>query len=55
MDALWAEEVLRERGNSLTADEVERLTLLATGSKKAAEDAWSKALAAQMRAGDMRG
>lgn len=48
-DALWAEEKLRDTPG-LTPESVRRLTLLATGSEAAAEDAWAKAEMARMRA-----
>ena len=41
-DAIWAEEVLRERGGSLPADALRTVTLLATGSQDAADDAFAR-------------
>lgn len=35
--AVWAEEVLRERGGSLSGDQLYHITLLATGDRKRAE------------------
>lgn len=53
LEALRAEEILRDRPG-LTADQVKALTLAATGSQEAAEDAWCRHLDAEMRAGIMR-
>ena len=38
-DAVWAEEVIRDRGSSLTPESLYRLTMLATGDVNAAEKA----------------
>jgi len=43
ISGLWAEEVLRERGSSLSADSAKSLTLLATGDRKEADKAWLQA------------
>ena len=49
MDSLWAEEVLRERGGGLSADDIYTVTWLATGSKDKAEDAKTDRLMREMR------
>lgn len=46
---LWAEDKLREGGWS--PETVKHLTLIATGSPEAAEDAWAKATLNEMRKG----
>ena len=48
--AVWAEEKLRDTPR-LTPEAVKSLTLLATGSQEAAEDAWADATMAEMREG----
>ena len=48
--AVWAAEKLRDVPN-LTPESIRRLTLLATGSEEAADDAWAKAELARMRDG----
>lgn len=48
---LWAEEVLRERGGGLSNVEVYELTRLATGSEEAAQDARSRRISEELRAG----
>lgn len=53
MDAVWAEEFLRNRGSELTPEGLRHLTLLATGDEKAAEDAWLKRVEADMRRGKL--
>jgi len=42
MDAVWAQEQLREHGGKLKADLLGRLTLLATGDRDQAERAWAR-------------
>lgn len=42
VEPLWAEQMLRERGGSLTADELRRLVLLSTGDSAEASAAWSR-------------
>ncbi len=39
-DAVWADEILRDRGGSLSGEQAHALTLLATGDKKKADKAW---------------
>jgi hypothetical protein len=42
LDGLWAQEVLNERGERLTADSLRDLTLMATEDRKKADKAWKK-------------
>ena len=51
IDGLWAEEVLRDRGGSLSPAQLYALILMKTGDKAKAEDAWAERNAAIMRAG----
>jgi hypothetical protein len=41
-NGLWAREKLRESGRSMSARDIEILTLMATGSEDAAQDAKAK-------------
>lgn len=47
-DAVWAEEVLRDRGGRLTADSIRRLTLMATDDQTAADRAYADAVVREM-------
>ena len=49
MDRLWAKEMLHDPRNDLGPATIRWLTLKATGSKDKADDAYSDALAAEMR------
>ncbi len=51
MDAVWAEEVLRDEWDALSAESVKKLTLLVTGDEMQAQKAWAAKLDADMRAG----
>lgn len=42
MDALRAEEVLRERGSELTPESLREVMLLATGDEDAADEAYAR-------------
>lgn len=44
MDAVWAEEVLRDRGGELSAQNLRALTLLATGDQGKADREYAKRL-----------
>lgn len=48
---MWAEEVLRDKQATLTAQGIGKLTLLATGSKALADDAMSERIAEDLRRG----
>ena len=52
MTSLWAEEMLREHGGSLSADALKKLVLLATGDAWQAEDAWVRRAMEEQRAGN---
>lgn len=51
LDAIRAEERLRDHWHELSAEGVRQLTLLATGSEEEAEDAFVKKVEANLRAG----
>jgi len=49
-DALWADEVLRARGSTLTPESVRSLTLLATDDPLAADQAFAERVLEQLKA-----
>jgi hypothetical protein len=49
IDALWAEEVLRDRGGSLKATELKSLVLVSTGDQDEADTAFANRLLEEMR------
>jgi len=51
MDALQAEEVLRDRGSKLSAKSLRKLVLLATGSEDAADQAYCDRVLSDAKAG----
>lgn len=52
---VWAEEILRDRGASLPANDLESLMILATGDREKAEDERVKRQLQEMRRGKGQG
>ncbi len=49
MDRIWAEEVLRDRGGDLAAEQLYRIVWLATGSKEQAQKARARRMLEESR------